>query len=238
MKTLLTILLLSFFAKKTSAQPNTGVIGKIVTENTNELLKIKATVTNTSEVYHNLSYILVSVKKGKSGNSSNKQSGKFNIQPSENKLVSESTIRIAKKDALKVFLFIKDEESDKVISKDSLELNPNDFNTNVSYIPEADLELSGLTVDDTKTRVGQAFYDLFFRKYNLFGRKFSGTITISELPSVGRGTRIMISQNDQMIYAFQSKPDDEYLEAECDKTLALLLEFEKRNRLKNREFKY
>lgn len=238
MKTLIAILAVFFFAKKTSAQNSSDIAGKIITNTNNEMLNIKATVKNNSATHYDLNYILVSVKKGRSGNSSNKQSGKFAIKPNEVKVLSESSLRVTKNDAVKVFLFIKDEHSDKVLSKDSLEVNPNQFNDNVSYIPENEIELTGLTVDDTKTRMGQTFYENFFRKYSQFPQKYDGTITISELPSFGRSSRIIVLQNDQVIYSFQSKPDEEFLAAESDKALALLLEYNSQNNFRNREFKY
>ena len=238
MKTLIAILVIFFFVNNSSAQNGPEITGKIITEQNNEMLKIKGTVTNNAAIHYNLNYILISVKTGKSGNSSNKQSGKFSIKPNEVKVLSESSIRVSRNDALKMYLFIKDEHNEKVISKDSLEVNPNQFSDQVSYIPEASIELTGLTVDDTKTRMGQAFYESFFKKYSQFPKKYEGTITVSELPSFGRSSRIIIIQNDQVIYSFQTQPDDEFLAAESDKALAYLLEYNSQNNLRNREFKY
>jgi len=237
MKTHIAILAVFFFAK-TAAQNSSDIAGKITTENNNEMLKIKATVKNNSAIHYDLNYVMVSVKKGKAGNSSNKQSGKFSIKPNEIKILSENAIKVTKKDALKVFLFVKDEHTNKVLSKDSLEVNADQFKDDVSYIPENRVELTGLTVDDTKTRMGQAFYESFFKKYSQFNKKYEGTITVSELPSFGRSSRILIMQNDQVIYSFQSKPDEESLDAESDKALALLMEYNSQNSLRNRDFKY
>ena len=41
-----------------------------------------------------------------------------------------------------------------------------------------------------------------------------------------------------MIYSFITKPDEEAMEAEADKTLANLEDFSTRNSLRNKEFKY
>jgi hypothetical protein len=147
-------------------------------------------------------------------------------------------INLSKNDGLKVFLFLKNEETDQVVSKDSLEINGKEFTSDVSYIPESNLELTGLTIDDTKTRIGQIFYDSFFKKYNQISQKFEGTITISEMPTFGRNTRILLTVDDQLIHAFLSKPDEESLDAEADKALANLIEYNSRNSLRNKEFKY
>ena len=238
MKTLIAILVMFFLYNKTSAQKNAAITGKIVTDNHEGLLKIKAVASNSSEIYSDLNYIMVSVKKGKSGNSTNKQSGKFSLKPKETKTLSEMNVNLSKNDGLKVFLFLKDEETDHVVSKDSLEINGDQFNSEVSYIPESNLELTGLTIDDTKTRIGQSFYDSFFKKYNQVPTKFEGTVTVSEMPTFGRNTRIVVTIDDHVIHAFLSKPDEESIEAEADKALASLISYNSRNSLRNKEFKY
>ena len=100
------------------------------------------------------------------------------------------------------------------------------------------MELAGLTIDDTKTRIGQSFYDSFFKKYNQLQTKLEGTVTVSEMPTFGRNTRIVVTIDDQVIHAFLSKPDEESIEAEADKALASLISYNSRNSLRNKEFKY
>ncbi len=238
MKTLIAVLVTFFMISKISAQKNNAASAKIITENKEGQIKLKAVASNQSDLYSDLNYIMVSVKKGKGGNSTNKQSGKFSLNPKETKTLSEMNINLSKNDGLKVFLFLKNEETDQVVSKDSLEINGKEFTSDVSYIPESNLELTGLTIDDTKTRIGQIFYDSFFKKYNQISQKFEGTITISEMPTFGRNTRILLTVDDQLIHAFLSKPDEESLDAEADKALANLIEYNSRNSLRNKEFKY
>lgn len=238
MKTLIAILVIFSLYNKATAQKNAEITGKIVTNNHEGLLNMKAVAKNNSEIHYNLNYILVSVKKGKSGSSSNKQSGKFTLMPKETKTISEINVNLSKNDGLKVFLFVKDEETDQVLSKDSLEINGDQFKSEVSFIPEYSIELSGLTIDETKTKFGQFFYELFFNKYNQLPTKFEGTVTISEQPMFGRNTRITISYDDQIIYAFMSKPDEESMNAEAERSLALLARYSAQNTVRNKEFKY
>ena len=150
MKTLIAILVVIFLANHTAAQNKAEVTGKIVTENSEGLLKIKTVAHNNSAIFRELNYTMVSVKKGKSGNSSNKQGGKFSIKPGETKTLSESAINLQKNDALKVFLLVKDEQTNLLVAKDSLEINADHFKSAVNFIPEKNIELSGLTIDDTK----------------------------------------------------------------------------------------
>ena len=238
MKTLIAILVVFFLSNKTFAQKSEEVKGKIITENKEDLIKIKAVAINTSSIYHDLNYILISLKKGKSGTSTNKQSGKFSLKPNETQSLSEMRINLAKNDGLKVFLLIKDEKTDKLLSKDSLEINANQFTAEVNYIPESQIELTGFTIDDTKTRVGQMFYESFFKKYNQVPKKYEGAITVAELPSFGRSSRIVVSIDDQVIHSFMSKPDEESVDNEADRTLANLAEYHARNSIRDKEFKY
>lgn len=239
MKTLFSLLLVLALVNKISAQSTDMVSAKIITNKNQGLTKIQALAVSNSATFHDLNYILVSVKKGKSGTSSNKQSGKFSLKPNETKILSETNLNIDKDDALKVYLFLKDEETDEVISKDSLEVHTEKFaSETVDYIPEHDLELSGITIDDTRTKFGQFFYDSFYKKYNQIPKKFEGTITISELPSFGRSSRIVVTIDDQTIYSFLTQPNEELLEGEADRTLAILIEYNSRNSLRNKEFKY
>jgi hypothetical protein len=238
MKTLFSILVVFSLLSKLSAQTSTGITGKIRVENQEGLLKIKAIAINSDDLYHDLNYILISLKKGESGNATNKQSGKFTINPNETKLLSGISINLSKNDGLKLFLFLKDEETDKVVYKDSLEINPNLFTTEVSYIPEQNLELTGLTIDETKTRLGTMFYEFFFKKYNQIPKKHEGTIIISELPTFGRSSQIIVTVDDQVIYSFISKPDEEFIDLEADRTLTYLEQYNYQNSLRKKEFKY
>ncbi|WP_415326021.1 curli-like amyloid fiber formation chaperone CsgH [Chryseobacterium sp. MMS23-Vi53] len=105
-------------------QEDRKVSAKIESSTVEGQIKLKAVVTNTTSIYKELNYLLVSIKKGSAGNfSNNQQSGKFSLNPNEVKVLSEINVNLEKKDALKAFLYVKDEETQKLIAKDSVELN-------------------------------------------------------------------------------------------------------------------
>ncbi len=238
MNTLITFSFLFFSFVFCAAQNNSGVEGKISTEQFGNSLKIKAVGTNSSDLYQELDYMLIALKKGKSGMSSNKQSGKFTLNPHETKTLSEISINLTKKDGLKVFLFLKNEQSKTVVSKDSIEINGNQFADAAEFIPENEVELPGLTIDETKTRLGQLFYESFFKQYNQNPTKIEGTVVISELPTTGRTTQITVTIDNQIIHSFMSRPDEEAMDAEASRALANLMTYNARNNLRNKEFKY
>ena len=239
MKTLIAILVIFFFVNNSSAQNGPEITGKIITEQNNEMLKIKGTVTNNSAIHYNLNYILISVKTGKSGNSSNKQSGKFSIKPNEVKVLSESSIRVSRNDALKMYLFIKDEQTGQLISKDSLEINAKTFTRKVSNVNENEIfELKGLTIDQTKTKTGKDFYDLFYLEYSKLPEKINTAVTIGELPTMGRGSQISVEVDDRTLYSFAANPNDEYLTEQANVCIKIILDYHRKTSLLKNEFRY
>jgi hypothetical protein len=82
------------------------------------------------------------------------------------------------------------------------------------------------------------FYEFFFKKYNQIPKKHEGTIIISELPTFGRSSQIIVTVDDQVIYSFISKPDEEFIDLEADRTLTYLEQYNYQNSLRKKEFKY
>lgn len=107
----------------TPAQTTPSVTAKIEKKEVEGLFILEAVANNSSKVFQSLTYQLLAVKESGTGNlSSNQQSGKFTLQPNETKKLSEISLNIDKKDALKVFLFIRDEKN-YTVSQDSLIYN-------------------------------------------------------------------------------------------------------------------
>lgn len=101
------------------------VQAKIESSHRSEIFEVKALATNREPVFQELNYVLIAMKDGAGGNrSTNKQDGKFVIQPNESKQLSQMGINVQPKDHLKIYLYIRDEKTNTLISKDSLEINP------------------------------------------------------------------------------------------------------------------
>lgn len=203
-------------------------------------IKLKAVITNNTPVYKELNYLLISIKKGNSGNlSNNQQSGKFSINPNEVKVLSEINVNLEPKDALKAFLYVRDEETQKLIAKDSLEINNDLFKKKTAKVEEdAVFELKGLTIDETKTKVGKDFYDIFYLQYSQIPDKSSGAVTISELPLRGTSGQISIQIDDKVIYSFMTNPNEDYLKEQLAASLKYIKEFNAKKNLIKNEFIY
>lgn len=201
---------------------------------------LKAVVMNNTAVYKELNYLLLSIKKGNGGNlSNNQQSGKFSVNPNEVKVLSEISVNLESKDALKAFLYIRDEETQKLVAKDSLELNSDLFKKKTAKIEEdAAYELRGLTIDETKTKVGKDFYDLFYMQYSQLPDKSSSAVTITELPLRGTSGQINIQIEDKIIYSFMTNPAEDYLKEQLTYSLKYIKEFNAKKNLIKNEFIY
>ncbi|WP_143093336.1 curli-like amyloid fiber formation chaperone CsgH [Halpernia frigidisoli] len=100
------------------------ISAKIIMTREGDIMTLKGTATNKSKVFYELNYLLMVIKQGSEGNANNnKQQGKFVINPDETKTLSEISINMKSSDQLKAYLFVRDENKNLLISKDSLEIN-------------------------------------------------------------------------------------------------------------------
>lgn len=203
-------------------------------------MKLKAVVTNNTAIYKELNYLLVSIKKSADGNlSNNRQSGKFSIDPNQVKVLSEIIVNLEKEDALKAFLYIKEEETQTLIAKDSLEFNRDWFKKKTARIEEDVVsELKGLTIDETKSKVGKDFYDLFYMQYSQLPDKPNSAVTISEIPVRGTSGQINIEIDDKVVYSFVTNPSEDYLKEQLTNSLKYIREFNAKKNLIKNEFIY
>ena len=222
--------------QKISAQEN--IEAKINHEEINNFIKIENVAINNSELHKELEYLFISIRKNKQGNiSSNKQSGKFSISPKSTKKLSETTINIDPSDELKCYLYLKDENSKALISKDSLMFKVKKKTLELDS-SDPKIFLQNLTIDETKTRAGKDFYDNFYIKINQMNKKYNKTISIVELPTFARNTQIQIFVEDRLINQFIVNPSEEFLENQVNFTINILDELFANDQNFKKEFSY
>jgi len=74
------------------------------------------------------------------------------------------------------------------------------------------LELSGLIVDETQTKIGRDFYDYFYEIWRAPAQAGDFMITIMEQPMPRLGTRITVSVNDFEVFQSFVQPRGEVVE--------------------------
>ena len=75
------------------------------------------------------------------------------------------------------------------------------------------LEITGLILDETKTRGGREFFESFSNRWHAV-RGLDYTITIMERPDGARGSTIMVSVDDTRVYLKRMVPRWEWIEKE------------------------
>ncbi len=81
---------------------------------------------------------------------------------------------------------------------------------------DVEIEIDGLLVDDTKTKTGKDFYDLFYSSWEAPAGAKNFTITISEKPFRLSTTMIEVSINDTPVYQSVLQPRQDILEGLSD----------------------
>ncbi|MEC5156401.1 CsgE family curli-type amyloid fiber assembly protein [Chryseobacterium sp. MP_3.2] len=238
----LCIVLFTFSTIFIDAQDIKGITATIDTDNLEGSLNLKAVVKNESQVHQSLNYIFLAVKKDRKKNmSSSQQQNKFTLLPNETRILSEISINVNKEDGLKVYLFIKDEKTMKVIAKDSLEMNTKSFADNISYEKKTDEEsmmMKSVVINDTKTRVGDDFYSRLYSLLLVNSIVFNFRVSVTEVRFTGNNTQLQIFADDENILAFMARPDEDYIENAVEQTLEKLIKFNDDRKVEDKGFIY
>src|SRR5690625_3256442 len=75
------------------------------------------------------------------------------------------------------------------------------------------IEIDGLVVDETQTRLGGDFYALFHASWIAPEGAVNFTIVVREQPLPNIGTRILVHVNDEVAFQTQLQPREEMVEA-------------------------
>lgn len=78
---------------------------------------------------------------------------------------------------------------------------------------DLEIEIDGLLVDDTKTKTGKDFYDLFYNSWQAPAGAKNYTITVSEKPFRLTSTQIVVSINENAVFQAILQPRQDVVEA-------------------------
>jgi len=211
------------------------LIVKIETETLQDLITFKPIVQNRSSIYYEYNYLfLIKKTDAKNNLSTNKQSGKFTLEPQETKTLTSAQINQSVGQNIKAVLYIRDENQNLLIAKDSIEIKK----INPVQVDEVSLLTAGIVTDDTKTRFGKEFYDAFFSVYNQYPKKLNSIIQIKELPFRGQTSIIQIHADQDLVYEFFSNPDEEITKQQVSFSLRKLYQHENQKEKLEKEFNY
>jgi hypothetical protein len=195
-----------------SQESNKEVKAKINVEQVENMLTIIGTAENLDSEFKNISFKLTVFRNNKSNSnrSKNSQDGRVTLKPIQKVNLSKTQININKDDQIILLLLIYD-ESDVIIGKDRVVIG-GDEEVDVTIIkPKDGLEMIGIVSNETKTRLGNEFYDYFYYEYSKLKINSNKVVSIGEELTVGITTKIIVSVNGDVIDEFIARPDDEFL---------------------------
>ena len=212
-----------------SAQETKRIHAKINLFQKDIFVKIDAVIQNNDHIYKDkLNYHLLSLKKDTNSKTYIKDDrhGEFNLLPNEKKIITTIKLNVSPNQEVKVYLFIKDDK--QLIAQDSVKINEIIEILKTTAIHEETIEITGLVVENVKTKIGKDFYDIFYQKYNQSGAKYAFVINILEKPFIGgRGALVSVEIDDKKIFEFQARPDEEMLQKAADYTLKRIENYNK-----------
>src|SRR5690606_6945098 len=154
------------------------IVAKIEVVQSENTLTIHPSVQNKGVYHYELDYLLLVKKTDVNKNLSvSQQKGKFTLEPNQIESLSTTTINQTSKQKVTAILFIRDEVENRLITKDSIQITTKELRP----IKESSLSImKGIVVDDSKTKMGRDYYDLFYSTYNQYPTKFDFIINITE----------------------------------------------------------
>jgi len=217
---------------------NTEVKAKIELNYFEEMVSVTGTAENLDDGIKNLSYTLSVIKKNKQNQntSNNSQKGEFTLNPNHKVELSTTKINQNTTDEIIILLLIYD-ENEILVGKDRIvveEMKHKNIRKN-----EDELEILGIVSDDTKTKIGKDFYDLYYSKYNAELIRGNQIVQIEEQLSMGRTTIIKISIDNRTISEFIANPNEEFIAQKANEAIVLTKRYFKDiSKLRNRVEQY
>lgn len=92
------------------------------------------------------------------------------------------------------------------------------------------MEIDGLVVDETATKVGRDFYEVFYGAWEIPPGIAGYTIRIQEQPSPGLGTRVLLLLDDEPLLQLQLQPRFDEVEELAQRAAAYVAEELQRRR--------
>lgn len=188
------------------------VKAKIEVEEIENILSITGTAENLKAVYKNISFKLSVFKKNKSNDnkSSNMQDGRMTLEPINKVILSKTQINRGKDNQIIVLLLIYDEDN-VIIGKDRIVFGQEE-EPKVSVLkPNDGLEMIGIVSNETKTKLGNDFYDFFYSEFSKLKINSNKIIYVQEELTFGRTTKIIVNIDGEIIEEFIARPEEDFL---------------------------
>ena len=223
---LITIIVILFSQKAVSQMVYKEVKAKIEIKEIENLLAITGTVENLKSEFKNIHYKLTVYKKNKSNSnkSNNSQDGRATLEPIQKIDLSKTQVNFTKEDEIIVLLLIYDEEN-KIIGKDRIVFGEEAPSDTGQLTPKDGIEMLGIVSNETKTKLGNDFYDFFYTEYSKLKMSSTKIVSVQEELTFGRTTKITIIIDGEIIEEFISRPDEDFLKYMAESSAAKVFKY-------------
>lgn len=205
---------------------NKDIKPKIEVEEVENTLSATATVENLKSEFRNISFKLTVFKKNKrnSNRSDNVQDGRVTLEPIQKVILSKTQVNRTQDDQIIILLLIYDEDN-AIIGKDRLVFG-GDEETKVSVLkPNDGLEMLGIIANETKTKLGNDFYDMLYSEFSKLNIKSQKIITVQEELTFGRTTKISVKIDNDIVEEFIARPDEDFLKYMAETSSAKIFKY-------------
>jgi len=205
---------------------NTQVEAKIDIDANSEFVEFTGSAFNKTEISQSLRYVLSVIRKDPQTQKSLKkdQTGRIVLDSGRKQNLSKTTISANEIERVIILLLIYSVDN-TLLGMDRIVVNGNEADrkaageNNVSAALSQDATheeddgvlLRGIVIEETKTKPGRDFYNLFYTeylKYNINGEKI---VTIKETLALANNTKIEVIVGDTKILEFFVRPQPDYL---------------------------
>jgi hypothetical protein len=138
----------------------------------------------------------------------------FSLDPYQSKYLRQISLDSSIENKIIVLLLIFNDEN-KLVSTNRVVFNDKQSKSDSvlqEKRPRDGLEISGIVVDETKTKIGKDFYDRFYFYYSFNNVRGDQVVKIDEMFTFRRTTKVMVKIEDEIIFEFFARPNEEYIE--------------------------
>ncbi|MFV8368054.1 CsgE family curli-type amyloid fiber assembly protein [Flavobacterium sp. LB2R40] len=223
---IVSISFLLFITVGFSQNINKDIKPKIEVEEVENTLSITGTVENLKSEFRNISFKLTVFKKNKlnSNRSDNAQDGRVTLEPIQKVFLSKTQVNRSKEDEIIILLLIYDEDN-TIIGKDRRVFGGADETEVTILKPKDGLEMLGIISNETKTKLGNDFYDFFYSEFSKLKIKSQKIITVQEELTFGRTTKIILKVDSDVIEEFIARPDEDFLKYMAESSATKIFQY-------------
>ncbi|MBB1140448.1 CsgE family curli-type amyloid fiber assembly protein [Myroides sp. WP-1] len=234
---------------------NTQIEAILDVKQDTDQLHITSIAQSKTEITTSISYKLSLIKTNllTHNQSKNDQSGRQVLEPFQRIALSSTQVNLTGEDRLIILLLLYD-VNDKLIGTARHVINETRNEDHIKEtltqqieeeankakqedIPYGQINFKGIVVDETKTKAGRDFYQLYYSNYLSSNINSEHIITITETITLGNNTKITLKTNQALIFEFFVRTQYDYLKSMSNTALTLTLRHLEQLRINNQRTK-